>query len=330
MSNAETKIKRKDPKSMSIEELEEYISRNRNRFKPDNETKSLNSSFQSQRNMNYSFNEPNQGKFNNKFQSGDEQAKTYGLNYSYLNGIKPATNNTTSSLANKIQDIRAKSKDNSPRNKSFNFNNVNNPFIQQETKSSSVNNYITSLQEKIKQLQYENEDLKKNFVQVSELLEKERGNFQQFENDQREFKEEWAHYENENKDLINENEQLKLQLSLQNENIVLLEKEKERHLDQNANEKEILENKISSLIKQDEDNRNRIHSLGEENCLLNEKLLQIEKNLKHLHEENSNFKRENREILKELTDTREFKLKFEKERDEYIQVCSHIYLNVEY
>lgn len=405
--------KRKDPKSMTTEELEEYISRNKS-------NKSLNSSFHSQKNLNYSFTQGLGGlkkdKENESMSNNEEMiSKLGGLNYNYLgntslsnlspqlgsnvanssNGINfnnPSNQHISSNnLGNTNNMIQMNSVNNpflmnnsinyeiSPKNnfpisnsqnmplsqgynnhqisqptsyareqlntqtsnvsndplsdgedkylkfkpKNYNLNNSinnnqyehspiknlntfnpgstntssNNAFQQipqnstspvnsnthQHTNSNAANNYLKSLQEKTKILTQENEELKKNFVEVSEMLENERNEYQKkLLNEinkttelEKGLKNEIIILENENKGLVDEINELRRNLSLLNSNLSILESEKSRHLEQNAVEKENLHNEISSLSLENEENKKYINSLSKENEILREKLQKV-------------------------------------------------------
>jgi hypothetical protein len=408
--------KRKDPKSMTTEELEEYISRNKS-------NKSLNSSFHSQKNLNYSFTQGLGGlkkdKENESMSNNEEMiSKLGGLNYNYLgntslSNLSPQVGNNLVSHNNTINNNNPSNPLNSTNNlgntnNMIQMNSVNNPFLmnnsinyefspknnfsipnsqnmplsqgynnhqisqptsyareqlntqtsnisndplsdgedkylkfkpkqynlnnsvnninnsqyeqspiknlntfnpgstntssnnafqqnsqntmcqansntQPNTNSKAANNYLKSLQEKTKILTQENEELKKNFVEVSEILEQERAEYQKkLLNEinkttelEKGLKSEIAILENENKGLVDEINELRRNLSLLNSNLSILEREKSRHLEQNAVEKENLHNEISSLNQENEENKNFINSLNNENELLREKLQKV-------------------------------------------------------
>jgi len=126
--------KRKDPKTMSIEELEQYLSRNKHQKEKD-DNKSLNSSFNSQKHVNYSFTETNkifnklsENKFNND-KSNEKNNNTKGNetgNTSQI--IKPIfSNEILSSIALKnpfIQQDETPTMQNKSQIKNTNTNNI--------------------------------------------------------------------------------------------------------------------------------------------------------------------------------------------------------------
>ena len=107
--------------------------------------------------------------------------------------------------------------------------------------SSSINEYINSLLLEIKKLNAENQELKLNFVQVSELREKETQNY-------------------------------KYNLNVLRSNIEILEQDKQRHINQNIIEKENLENQIQILMKENNMLNQRIKQIIEQNEILNKQI----------------------------------------------------------
>lgn len=196
--------RKKNPKDMSIEELEDYIQKNRNRNinyasrYALTESKSLNSSFQSHNHLSF-FDNNNNNQNLNKTQTINKQPSSDSSNSSLA---KPSTNYI-----------------NSTSNQNFNTNNnveqSPNPITSLNSKAAS--NYLKSLQEKIKTLTNENEELKQKMSNSSN------------------------------------NEGMQMKIDILNQNILLLEKEKNRHIEQNAIEKE--ENmKIIEQLKNDLEN----------------------------------------------------------------------------
>ena len=117
-------------------------------------------------------------------------------------------------------------------------NTENNPnYLLEKLNSNSINDYVNSLISEIKKLNEENEELKINFVQVSELREKE---------------------------ILNNNHKINILKS----NIEILEQDKQRHINQNIIEKENLENQIQILVKENNILNKRIKELIEQNELL--------------------------------------------------------------
>ena len=119
-----------------------------------------------------------------------------------------------------------------------NFNNDNNNsppnYLLEKLNSNSINEYINSLLFEIKKLKIENEELKLNFVQVSELREKETQNY-------------------------------KYNLNVLKSNIEILEQDKQRHINQNIIEKENLENQVQILTKENNILNQRIKEIIDQN-----------------------------------------------------------------
>jgi hypothetical protein len=310
--------KRKDPKTMSVEELEEYINKNKFKFTDDrsynpNNTnnnmnnKSLNSSFNSQRNLNLSFtNNLEQNKtvnFNKindnvkksendtKLNSSNSEAltKNYGLNYNYLgnnnmvNSNPFINHNNTMNNSNMSLDPMSDGEEKYLKFKSKVFPPNTSSNSAMNTQSNAANNYLKSLQDKNHSLLLENEELKKNFIEVSELLEKERNDFQKkllneinkANEVEKSLKMDINSFDSENKELANQVNELKIKLSLYNTNMTILENEKGRHLEQNAFDKEKLQGEIEQLIQESEDNKSRFIAANNENNLLREKLAKV-------------------------------------------------------
>lgn len=135
--------------------------------------------------------------------------------------------------------------------------------------SKSINEYISSLHKELHELRNENDELKVNFVQVSELLEKEK-------------------VENEKKEKLYQTQ------------IEILEKEKKRHLEQNAIDKENLEILLDNEKKENDKLRQRIKELSNdneklrgENFNLNVRIIELNK----IEYENTNLKSRIKEQL---------------------------------
>ena len=190
--------KRKDPKQMSMEELDDYINRN--------QKNSLNKKI-NLCDMNFD-NNNNNNENNNFFLSSNLKEN--------LSPNLPISNN----------------------------NNNNNEI------------YIRELENKINELQTKNEELQKNFMQLSELLEKERKQHQseiinyRSENEQKFIK--------DNSKLLKELNELKFQNSLNLTNLNILTSEKERHLEQNLINKDYYEKQIKDLTEENNELKNEI------------------------------------------------------------------------
>ena len=96
----------------------------------------------------------------------------------------------------------------------------------------------------IKKLNLENEELKINFVQVSELREKETQNY-------------------------------KYNLNVLRSNLEILEQDKQRHINQNIIEKENLENQVQILMKENNILNQRIKQIIEQNEILNKQIFEL-------------------------------------------------------
>ena len=130
-------------------------------------------------------------------------------------------------------------------NLNLNDNNNNSPeYLLEKLNSKSINEYINSLLYEIKKLNLENEELKLNFVQVSELREKETQNY-------------------------------KYNINILRSNMEILEQDKQRHINQNIIEKENLENQIEILTKENNILNQRIKEIIEQNEILNKQILEI-------------------------------------------------------
>jgi len=81
--------------------------------------------------------------------------------------------------------------------------------------------------------------------------------------------------ENDNKILADNYNELKMKISLMSTNINILENEKDRHLEQNAIDKQNLEEQIDSLLKSSEENKMRIVTLSNENNNLKNQISKV-------------------------------------------------------
>ena len=152
-------------------------------------------------------------------------------------------------ISNNIKDmnnLEVNNDQNFPGENNMNKINNNSPpnYLLEQLNSKSINDYINSLLFEIKKLNIENEELKLNFVQVSELREKETQNY-------------------------------KYNLNVLKSNIEILEQEKQRHINQNIIEKEHLENQVQILTKENNILNQRIREIIEQNEILNKQILEI-------------------------------------------------------
>ena len=154
-----------------------------------------------------------------------------------------------------------------------NINNINNSsppnYLLEQLNSKSINEYINSLLFEIKKLNIENEELKLNFVQVSELREKETQNY-------------------------------KYNLNVLKSNIEILEQDKQRHINQNIIEKENLENQLQILTKENNILNQRIKEIIEQNEMLNKQIFDLNilnfgknKKMKNVKEPKNKFNKNN-------------------------------------
>lgn len=116
------------------------------------------------------------------------------------------------------------------------LNNENDSFVNPISKLNSMtaNEYLNSIHKELKQTRTENDELKLNFVQVSEMLQKERDDHSK-------------------------------EIRFLNSRIEILEKEKMRHLDQNEIDRDNYESLLSELKKENEKLLQRIKELTEGN-----------------------------------------------------------------
>ena len=138
--------------------------------------------------------------------------------------------------------------------------NIDNPNgLLEKINSKSINDYINSLLMEIQKLNRENEELKLNFVQVSELREKEMQNYNN-------------------------------KINILKSNIEILEQNKQRHINQNIIEKENLENQIQILIKENNVLNKRIKEIIEQNEKFKKQIFDL--NVINFGKNKKNFKKE--------------------------------------
>ena len=201
-----------------------------------------------------------------------------------INDINELSNNTTSKINiskltqnpnNTYINTTSHSNIQSPSKEIFTFddlnlNNIvpkNNPIEKLNSKSASE--YLNSLHLKMRELTNENQELKFNFIQVNEILEKEKSDFNK-------------------------------KINILNSSIEILEKEKAKHIQQNIIEKENYENIIQSLKNENNKMSLRIKELIEENeklknnnFNLNIQIIELNK----LNYENSQLKEQIKKIF---------------------------------
>jgi hypothetical protein len=81
--------------------------------------------------------------------------------------------------------------------------------------------------------------------------------------------------ESDNKILADNYNELKLKMSLLNTNINMLENEKDRHLEQNAVDKQKLEDEMENLMNMCDEDKKRLLSLSNENNSLRNELAKV-------------------------------------------------------
>lgn len=202
---------RKDPKNMSVEELDNYLAV---------KTKNL-------QNLNIS---------NSSF----PQQTTSFSNNNFQTNTKPP-----SIIQNPfLQSLSSSPKNNSPVKPSY-FQ-----YSNSQLNSKAGSDYLKSLQDKIKLLEKENNELKSNFIKVSEMLSNERNSRNKSNKGNNISDKGQDILIQENKKLRDENEEIKKENLLQQEQIKLLEQDKQRHIEQSVQEKDILNNTICTLKSQ--------------------------------------------------------------------------------
>jgi hypothetical protein len=138
--------RRRDPKSMTITELDDYITKNKPRNNNDRSNLSI---------MNYSSNEKTMNK------TSENIRKEYDSKSFISNNNSPffRESNISYDPISEIED-KSKCKNTTVTKTILNISN------------NATNNYLKALQDKIRKLTSENEEVKRNFIEVSELLEK--------------------------------------------------------------------------------------------------------------------------------------------------------------
>ena len=181
----------------------------------------------------------NQNLSNDKI--ANQQNKEEVNMYSNKENIQNFPNNI-----NNINIFEVNKEQNFPVENNMNKINNNSPpnYLLEQLNSKPINDHINSLLFEIKKLNIENEELKLNFVQVSELREKETQNY-------------------------------KYNLNVLKSNIEILEQDKQRHINQNIIEKENLENQVQILTKENNILNQRIREIIEQNEILNKQILEI-------------------------------------------------------
>jgi hypothetical protein len=82
--------------------------------------------------------------------------------------------------------------------------------------------------------------------------------------------------ESDNKMLVDNYNDVQMKLSLLNSNINILENEKDRHLEQNAVDKQNLEEQIENLIKMSEEDKKRMIGISNENNSLRNEIGKVQ------------------------------------------------------
>jgi hypothetical protein len=255
------KVLRKDPKNMSIEELEEILSKNRGKNTRNKEKDENNNSFYSQRNNSVT----ETSKVFNKINEKIEKLRVDPVNTSFspLNifhkNLQNESINYSNNVSSSMQHIKVLSpkdtnfsgyiSDTQERNFNFNYNTgegdvsikSNNPSAGKYKAQSAASNALKALQDKIKHFQIENEELRKRLINEEDRIEKEREEFQtKFIKEVNKTREIECAYRNEMESIKEENlllnnvvNEQKNEINLLRTNIQVLESEKDRHLEQN-------------------------------------------------------------------------------------------------
>ena len=149
-------------------------------------------------------------------------------------------------------------------------NSSNNELLEKIEKlnSNSINEYINSLLRDIRELKNENQELKINFVQVSELREREIKNYEK-------------------------------EINVLKSNIEILEQEKKRHITQNIIEKEALENQINIINNENELLCKRIKEVTDKNEELQK--INFDLNLKIMNKNKRDFKTKGKQSVNSIT-----------------------------
>lgn len=149
-------------------------------------------------------------------------------------------------------------------------NSSNNELLEKIEKlnSNSINEYINSLLRDIRELKNENQELKINFVQVSELREREIKNYEK-------------------------------EINVLKSNIEILEQEKKRHITQNIIEKEALENQINIINNENELLCKRIKEVTDKNEELQK--INFDLNLKIMNKNKRDFKTKGKQSANSIT-----------------------------
>lgn len=206
---------------------------------------------------------------NNPIQPDKEETNLYSNNLDKYN-IQNSNNNMNNLLSNNDQNFTNEN--------NFNNDNNNSPpnYLLEKLNSKSINEYINSLLFEIKKLKIENEELKLNFVQVSELREKETQNY-------------------------------KYNLNVLKSNIEILEQDKQRHINQNIIEKENLENQLQILTKENNILNQRIKEIIEQNEILNKQIFDLNilnfgknKKMQNVKEPKNKFNKNNNSFKADL------------------------------
>lgn len=290
--------KRKDPKSMTVEELDEYISRNKkfgnsglNNANSLNTSINSNNSFYNKGRLNFNYTRKNDNDKDNKndrLKSEEKHhADTSNHNndiYEYTYGNNEKTNNHKITENSKLSQFYEQSKEN------------------KEIISDSYQKAMKSLQDRIDFLEKELSDqrneytsLEKESIDQKDTFRKEIGKLKLTNST---LQENIKLLKNENEQIVTEfQEQIKKIINERNyleSSNLLLEKEKERHLEQNAIEQEELKENIKQLSL----------DVDKKNMLLNEtsnELAHLQSVFNQLNNDINKLKYENQELRNEIS-----------------------------
>ena len=295
--------KRKDPKSMTVEELDEYISRNKkfgnsglNNANSLNTSINSNNSFYNKGRLNFNYTRKNDNEKDNKNDRLKSEEKipvdTNHNNdiYEYTYGNNEKTNNQKITENSKISQFYE-------QNKEIKENKENKEII-----SDSYQKAMRSLQDRIDYLEKELSDqrneyalLEKESIDHKDTFRKEIGKLKLTNSS---LQENIKLLKNENEQIVNEfQEQIKKIINERNyleSSNLLLEKEKERHLEQNAIEQDDLKENIKQLTL----------DIDKKNKLLKEtsnELAHLQSVFNQLNSDINNLKYENQELRNEIS-----------------------------
>ena len=190
-------------------------------------------------------------KFKNKMNFGEVQESNSNLMYNNTDtSITKRKDPKTMSLS-ELDEYINKNRSRMMTETNNENENKQNQFASNLNETSKQREYVKELEAKVENLYNENEELKNNFQKLSQILEKERI---EFNNRLQEIlRSQEMKFMEDNKSLLKQIDDLKLENSISKTNLTILNSEKERHIEQNAIDKEYYEGQIKNLIKENEE-----------------------------------------------------------------------------